>query len=157
MSENSEMSLHESFMREALKLAAEAGEAAEVPVGAVVVKDGSIIGRGKNTTVAEKNPLRHAEMNAINDALQAAGGWRLTGCDLYVTLEPCSMCAGAIVHSRIRKLIIGAADPKTGACGSVLDITGEHRLNHNPEVITGVLGDECSGILKKFFKKLRRK
>lgn len=152
-----ELEEHEAFMREALALAAEAALEGEVPVGAVIVKDGEIIGRGVNRTVRDKDPLKHAEMMAIRDALPAVGGWRLVDCDLYVTLEPCAMCAGAIVHSRIRRVIIGTADPKAGACGSVLDITGEPKLNHHPEMIRGVLQEECSQILKDFFRKLRRK
>ena len=112
------------FMAEALDLAREAAEAGEVPVGAVIVRDGKMIGRAGNRTEAQKDPTAHAEMLAIRQALEAVGGWRLTGCDMYVTLEPCAMCAGAIVHARIRNLYIGTEDPKTGACGSVLDITG---------------------------------
>ena len=147
----------EMYMREALRLAEEAALQGEVPVGAVIVKDGEIIGRGRNRTEERKNPLEHAEMLAMKDALPSVGGWRLVGCDLYVTLEPCAMCAGAAVHSRIRRLIIGADDPKTGACGSVMDVTGESRLNHHPEVVRGVLGEDCSQILKDFFRKRRRK
>lgn len=145
------------FMNEALKLAADAGSAGEVPVGAVVVKDGMIIGRGKNRTEETKNPFAHAEMIAMTEALAAVGGWRLTGCDLYVTLEPCAMCAGAIVHGRIRRVVIGTMDPKTGACGSVMNVLAEEQLNHQPEVAAGVLQEECSGILKEFFRQLRRK
>lgn len=147
----------ETYMREALRLAEEAAGQEEVPVGAVVVRDGVIIGRGRNRTEERKDPLQHAEMLAIKEALAAAGGWRLIGCDLYVTLEPCAMCAGAAVHSRIRRVIIGTEDPKTGACGSVLDVTGEPRLNHHPEIVRGVLREECSQILKDFFRKRRRK
>ena len=143
-------------MNEALKLAEEAAAAGEVPIGAVVVKDGEIIGRGRNRTEELKNPFAHAEMNAMNEALEKCGGWRLTGCDLYVTLEPCSMCAGAIVHARLRRVFIGTDDPKAGACGSVLDITGEQRLNHQPQVIRGLQRESCAGILKDFFKELRR-
>lgn len=148
---------YEFFMREALRLAAEAADEGEVPVGAVVVLGDEIIGRGRNSTVRDKNPLSHAEMNAIREALPKVGGWRLVDCELYVTLEPCAMCAGAVVHARLRKLIVGAPDPKTGACGSVLDVTGEKRLNHQPQVIRGVLREECSRILKDFFRELRRK
>ncbi len=145
------------FMHEALRLAGEAACAGEVPVGAVVVKDGTIVGRGRNRTEELKNPFAHAEMEAMQEALQTLGGWRLTGCDMYVTLEPCSMCAGAIVHARIRNLFIGTTDPKTGACGSVMDITSDPHLNHHPCVRTGILADECSAILKEFFRQLRRK
>ena len=128
-----------------------------MPVGALVVRGDEILGRGRNATIRERNPLAHAEMKAIMEALPKAGGWRLVDCDLYVTLEPCAMCAGAIVHARLRKLIIGASDPKTGACGSVLDVTGEPRLNHQPELVRGVLQEDCSRILKDFFRRLRRK
>lgn len=145
------------FMAEALDLAREAAEAGEVPVGAVIVRDGKIIGRAGNRTEAQKDPTAHAEMLAIRQALEAVGGWRLTGCDMYVTLEPCAMCAGAIVHARIRNLYIGTEDPKTGACGSVLDITGDTRLNHQPHVERGILREECSDLLKCFFRQLRRK
>ena len=145
------------FMEEALSLACEAAEAGEVPVGVVIVRDGEIIGRARNRTEELKDPTAHAEMLAIREALCAVGGWRLTGCDMYVTLEPCAMCAGAIVHARIRNLFIGTEDPKTGACGSVLDITADRRLNHQPHVESGILREECSAILKEFFRRLRRK
>jgi len=147
----------EDYMRQALDLAVEASEVREVPVGAVIVKDGEIIGRGRNRTFETKNPLAHAEMIAMTEALENIGGWRLVDCDMYVTLEPCSMCAGAIVHSRLRKVYIGTPDSKAGACGSVLDITGEKRLNHQPEIEIGILQPECERILKEFFKKLRGK
>ncbi len=146
----------EYFMREALKLAAAGAGAGEVPVGVVIVKDGVIIGRGRNRTEELKDPLAHAEMNAMKEALAAVGGWRLTGCDMYVTLEPCSMCAGAIVHARLNKVYIGTTDPKTGACGSVMNILADKHLNHQPEVETGILQEECSDILKNFFRQLRR-
>lgn len=146
----------EYFMREALKLAAAGAGAGEVPVGVVIVKDGVIIGRGRNRTEELKDPLAHAEMNAMKEALAAVGGWRLTGCDMYVTLEPCSMCAGAIVHARLKKVYIGTTDPKTGACGSVMNIPADKHLNHQPEVETGILQEECSDILKNFFRQLRR-
>ncbi len=149
------MSEREYFMREALLLAEEAARNREVPVGAVVVRNGVITGRGRNRTEEKKDPLAHAEMEAMRDAISRRLGFRLTGCEMYVTLEPCAMCAGAIVHARIARLFIGTPDPKAGACGSVMDITGNTRLNHRPEVVTGVLRDECSGILKKFFKELR--
>lgn len=145
------------FMREALGLAHEAAQAGEVPVGAVVVHDGMVISAARNRTEERKDPLAHAEMLAIQEALCAVGGWRLTDCDMYVTLEPCAMCAGAIVHARIRNLFIGTPDPKTGACGSVMNITADPHLNHHPQVVTGILREECSGILKEFFRQLRRK
>ena len=147
----------EGYMKEALRLAARAAEAGEVPVGAVVVRDGEIIGRGFNQTILRRDPTAHAEMLAVRDALPAAGGWRLPGCDMYVTLEPCAMCAGALVHARIRRLYIGTADPKSGACGSLLDVTGHPGLNHHPEVRTGILQEQCAEILKSFFRELRRK
>ena len=152
-----DMSVHESFMRQALELAGQAAQAGEVPVGAVIVKDGIVIGTGRNRTEETRNPFMHAEMNAMQEALDRVGGWRLTGCDMYVTLEPCSMCAGAAVHARLDSIIIGTADPKAGACGSVLDITSEKRLNHQPAIVTGVLRQECSQILKDFFREIRRK
>lgn len=145
------------FMGEALSLACEAAEAGEVPVGAVIVKEGKIIAAARNRTEEFKDPFAHAEMLAMREALSVTGGWRLTGCDMYVTLEPCAMCAGAIVHARIGNLFIGTEDPKTGACGSVMNITADPHLNHHPNVETGILKDECSGVLKSFFKQLRRK
>ncbi len=144
------------FMREALKLAAEGACAGEVPVGTVIVREGVIIGRGRNRIEELKDPLSHAEMNAMKEALTAVGGWRLTGCDMYVTLEPCAMCAGAIVHARLKKVYIGTTDPKTGACGSVMNILADKHLNHQPDVETGILQEECSNILKNFFRQLRR-
>ena len=146
----------EFFMREALLLAEEAAGLGEVPVGALIVKDGEITGRGRNRTVETKNPLAHAEMEAMADALSKRRGFRLTECEMYVTLEPCAMCAGAIVHSRLARVYIGAPDIKTGACGSVMNILADKHLNHHPEVITGILEDECSFILKNFFGDLRR-
>ena len=145
------------FMREALSLAHEAAQAGEVPVGAVIVHDGRVISVARNRTEERKDPLAHAEMLAIQEALCAVGGWRLKNCDMYVTLEPCAMCAGAIGHARIRNLFIGAPDPKTGACGSVMNITADPHLNHHPQVVTGILKEECSGILKEFFRQLRRR
>ena len=145
------------FMEEALSLAREAAQAGEVPVGAVIVREGEVISAARNRTEERKNPLAHAEMLAIEEALSAVGGWRLTNCDMYVTLEPCAMCAGAIVHARIRNLFIGTPDPKTGACGSVMNITADPHLNHHPQVMTGILSDQCSDLLKEFFRQLRRK
>ena len=147
----------ETYMKEALRLASLAAEQGEVPVGAVIVRDGSIIGRGANQTITQRDPTAHAEMLAVRDALPAAGGWRLTNCDMYVTLEPCAMCAGALIHARIRRLFIGTPDPKTGACGSLLDVTGQPGLNHHPEVHMGILQEQCAEILKSFFRELRRK
>ena len=146
-----------NFMIEALAEAEKAAALGEVPVGAVVVKDGEIIGRGHNMTETEKDPTAHAEMIAIREAAQHLGGWRLLGCSMYVTCEPCAMCAGAMVWARIEKLYIGTPDPKGGACGSVFNIPGEKRLNHQIEIETGIMQEECSGMMKEFFKKLRKR
>ena len=143
-------------MKEALKEAEKAAAMGEVPIGAVVVKDGIIIGRGHNKTETAKDPTAHAEMEAIRAASAALGGWRLLGFDMYVTAEPCSMCAGAIVWSRIENLYIGTMDPKAGACGSVFNIVQEDKLNHQVNVTTGILQEECSRLLKDFFRSLRR-
>ena len=144
-------------MKEALAEAKKAAAAGEVPVGAVIVKDGEIIGRGHNETETAKDPTAHAEMIAIRQAAKNLGGWRLTGCTMYVTTEPCSMCAGAIVWSRISRLFIGTMDPKSGACGSVFNIPQESRLNHFVEIETGLMQEECSSLMKDFFKKLRKR
>ena len=139
-----------------MKEAEKAAAMGEVPIGAVVVKDGIIIGRGHNKTETAKDPTAHAEMEAIRAASAVLGGWRLLGCDMYVTAEPCSMCAGAIVWSRIENLYIGTMDPKAGACGSVFNIVQEDKLNHQVNVTTGILQEECSRLLKDFFRSLRR-
>jgi len=139
------------YMRHALELASQAQAAGEVPVGAVVVKDGEIIGRGFNAPISRHDPSAHAEMMALREAAQHIGNYRLVGCELFVTLEPCLMCAGAIMHARIARIIYGASDPKTGACGSVVDAFGESRLNHHTEVAGGVLADECGLMLSDFF------
>ena len=141
----------EIFMRAALELAKKAENLGEVPVGAVVVKDGEIIGRGFNAPISRHDPSAHAEMMALRDAAQRLGNYRLTGCELFVTLEPCLMCAGAMMHARIARLVYGASDPKTGVCGSVLDAFAERRLNHHTEVAGGVLAEECSTMLSNFF------
>jgi tRNA(adenine34) deaminase len=148
--------MDEVFMREALKEAHKAYEINEVPIGAVIVKDGEIIGRGFNQKESLKDATLHSEITAIKEACNNLGGWRLPGCTMYVTLEPCPMCAGAIVNSRIDRLVIGAKDLKTGACGSVLDITNNKMLNHQPEVKFGILEEECSKLLKEFFAGLRK-
>ena len=144
-------------MKEALVEAKKAAAAGEVPVGAVIVKDGEIVGRGHNETETAKDPTAHAEMIAIRQAAKNLGGWRLTGCTMYVTTEPCSMCAGAIVWSRISRLFIGTMDPKSGACGSVFNIPQESRLNHFVEIETGLMQEECSSLMKSFFKELRKR
>lgn len=143
-------------MLEALKEAQKAKELGEVPIGAVVVKDGVIIGRGHNLTETTKDPTAHAEMQAIRQAAAYLGGWRLIGCHMYVTAEPCAMCAGAMVWSRIETVYIGTMDPKAGACGSVFNIVQEEKLNHRVNIETGLLQEECSKILKDFFKALRK-
>ena len=144
-------------MKEALIEARKAYMLGEVPIGAVIVKDGQVIARGHNLTETSKDPTAHAEMIAIRAAAKALNGWRLPGCSLYVTVEPCSMCAGAMVWARIENLYIGAMDPKAGACGSVFNIAEEDRLNHRTHVERGILEDECSSIMKEFFRELRRK
>ncbi|MBR1423133.1 MAG: tRNA adenosine(34) deaminase TadA [Ruminococcus sp.] len=148
----------EAYMKKAFQLAKIAAELGEVPVGAVVVRrsTGEIIGRGYNRREYDKNPLVHAELIAINEASKRLGGWRLIGCDLYVTLEPCPMCAGAMINSRVERVIFGAYDSKAGSCGSVTDLF-LLPYNHRPELIGGVMQEECSQILSDFFKKLRYK
>lgn len=146
----------ERFMREALTLASEAARQGEVPVGAVVVRGDEIVGRGYNRREGAKNALAHAELMAIDDACRRLGGWRLWQCDLYVTLEPCPMCAGAIINSRIQNVYYGAKDQKAGSVGSLTNLF-ELQYNHKPTVVSGVLEEECSAILSDFFKKLREK
>lgn len=141
----------EVFMREALALAREASRRGEVPVGAVLVQGGIIVGRGFNAPISANDPSAHAEISALRDAAARLANYRLPGCALYVTLEPCAMCAGAIQHARIARLVYGAVDPKTGACGSVLDLFAEGRLNHHTAVEGGVLATECAELLKNFF------
>ena len=147
----------ERFMREALLEAKKAQNLGEIPVGAVVERDGIIIGRGHNLTESAKDPTGHAEVLAIRQAAESLGGWRLTGCTLYVTTEPCSMCAGALVLSRIDKLCIGTMDPKAGACGSLMNIPQDQRLNHFVSIETGILEEECRQLMKEFFKGLRQR
>ena len=144
-----------SFMREALDLASEAAATGEVPVGAVVVKDGEIIGRGYNRPITTSDPTAHAEIIALREAARSLGNYRLTGCELYVTLEPCAMCVGAMVHARLARVVYGAADPKTGACGSIVDLPGLATFNHHGRFEGGILADECSGVLKRFFAERR--
>jgi tRNA(adenine34) deaminase len=147
----------EEYMKLALEEAELAARAGDIPVGAVIVKDGRVVGRGRNTTESDRDPTCHAEINAIRAAARELGGWRLFGCDMYVTLEPCSMCAGAIVLARISKLYIAAEDPKSGACISLSNITTDERLNHRVELHAGLLREESSSILKSFFKELRKR
>lgn len=145
---------YDYFMKEALSLAKLSLKENEVPVGAVVVKDGKIVGKGRNRREQLKNALSHAEIEAINDACKNLSSWRLEGCDLYVTLEPCPMCAGAIINARINKVIYGAKDAKMGAVSSVIS-TFDLDFNHRPKVVSSVLEKECSEILSDFFKSLR--
>ncbi|HML37067.1 MAG TPA: tRNA adenosine(34) deaminase TadA [Bacillota bacterium] len=147
----------EHFMQEALKEAEKALFIGEVPVGAVIEKDGKIVGRGHNMTETAKDPTAHAEILAIREAAKELGGWRLLGCRMYVTAEPCSMCAGAMVLSRLEKVWIGTPDPKTGACGSLMNILQDERLNHNVQIETGIMQQQCEKIMKTFFQKLRKK
>ncbi len=145
-----------AFMREALALAAQAEALGEVPVGAVVVLDGKIVGRGYNAPISRHDASAHAEIQALRDASAASGNYRLPGATLYVTLEPCAMCAGAIMHARIGRLVYGAADPKTGACGSVVDLFAETRLNHHASTQSGVAAEESGKLLSAFFAKRRK-
>jgi tRNA(adenine34) deaminase len=141
----------EAFMTEALALARAARERGEVPIGAVVVSEGTVVGRGGNAPIAASDPTAHAEIAALREAGRALGNYRLPDCALYVTIEPCAMCAGAIMHARIARLVFGARDPKTGACGSVVNLFAEPRLNHHATVEGGVLADECGKLLADFF------
>jgi tRNA(adenine34) deaminase len=145
----------EFFMREALELAHRAWDCGEVPVGAVVVRDGEIIGRGFNRPISSSDPTAHAEIIAMRDAALRIGNYRLAGCELFVTLEPCAMCAGAIMHARVRRLVFGTSDPKTGACGSVTDLFSLALINHHTEVISCLLSDDCGDIIKRFFEEKR--
>ena len=144
------------YMRHAMALAAEAAAEGEVPVGAVVVHGDRIVGRGRNRRELGRNALAHAEIEAINEACHTLNGWRLSGCTLYVTLEPCPMCAGAIINSRIDRVVQGTEDPKAGSCGSVIDLFSLS-YNHHPELTTGVLAEECREQLQVFFRELRQK
>ncbi len=144
-----------AYMRAALEQAALAAAAGEVPVGAVIVQGGLVTGRGHNCPIASCDPSAHAEIVALRDAASAAANYRLPEAELYVTLEPCLMCVGAMLHARIRRLIFGAYDPKAGAAGSVLDLAADRRLNHRIEVTGGLLADECSARLKAFFSERR--
>lgn len=144
------------FMKQAIALAQEAAREGEVPVGAVVVRDGIVVAGGRNRRERGKNALLHAEMEAIDSACRTLGGWRLWQCDLYVTLEPCPMCAGAIINSRIRRVVFGAYDPKAGSCGSVVNLF-ELPYNHKPELVPGVMEAECAALLRDFFRRLRER
>jgi tRNA(adenine34) deaminase len=145
----------DTFMLAALALAREARQHAEVPVGAVVVCGGEVIGRGYNAPVSRNDPTAHAEIRALRDAATGVRNYRLSDCDLYVTLEPCAMCAGAIMHARIRRLVYAAADPKTGVCGSIVDLFADARLNHHATVTGGVMAAESAALLRAFFASRR--
>ena len=147
--------MHEEYMALALDLAKQAAAEGEVPVGAVIVKDGKVVGKGRNSTETDKDPTCHAEVKAIREAAKTLGGWRLPGCTMYVTTEPCSMCAGAIVLARIEELYIGTTDPKAGACVSLFSIPTDSRLNHRVKLHVGLMQEECSAVLKDFFRGLR--
>ncbi len=149
--------MQEKFMKEALKEAKKAYEKEEVPVGCVIVKDGKIIARAHNLKETKYDTTKHAEILAIQKASKKLKSWRLIDCDMYVTLEPCSMCAGAIINSRIRKVYYGASDEKTGAIGSVFNLLEDYKFNHKVEYQSGIMQEECEGILKEFFKYLRKR
>lgn len=147
----------EKFMKEAIKQAKKAYDKEEIPVGAVIVKDGKIIARGYNKKEEKKDTTQHAEIIAIQKASRKIGAWRLQDCEMYVTLEPCAMCTGALIQSRLKRVYIGTMDPKTGACGSVLNLLEDYKFNHKVEVETNIMQKECEKILKDFFKYLRSK
>ena len=148
---------HEEYMRQALELARQAMAEGEVPVGCVIVRDGAVVGRGRNRRETAQTALGHAELEAIGEACRTLGGWRLWQCTLYVTLEPCIMCAGLMHQSRIARCVFGAPDPKAGAVGTLYQVNADERLNHTFEVTPGVLADECSALLKDFFANKRKK
>ena len=148
--------MNEKYMKEAIKQAKKAASIGEVPIGCVIVYKDKIIGRGYNRRMTDKNALSHAELNAIKKANKVLDDWRLDDCEMYVTLEPCSMCAGALIQSRIKKVYIGTMDPKTGSCGSVFNLLKDYKFNHVVEIETGICKDECEKILKDFFKMLRK-
>ena len=145
------------FMKEALKEAQKSYKKEEIPVGAIIVKDGKIIARGHNLKETKTDPTKHAEIIAIQKACKKLQTWRLTGCTMYVTLEPCSMCAGSLIQSRLDKVVIGTMDEKTGACGSVLNLLADYKFNHIVQIETGIMQEECKTILQQFFKELRAK
>ena len=145
----------EKFMREAMRQAGKARTLNEVPIGCVIVRDGKVIARGYNRRNTDKSTLAHAEISALKKACKKTGDWRLEDCTLYVTLEPCPMCAGAIVQSRMKRVVIGCMNPKAGSAGSVVNLLQEKGFNHQVEITCGILGDECSTMLSSFFKELR--
>jgi tRNA(adenine34) deaminase len=143
------------FMQQAISQAHNAWALGEVPVGAVVVKDGQVVATGFNQPIGTHDPTAHAEIMALRAAATILGNYRLPGCELYVTLEPCAMCSGAMMHARLARIVYGATDPKTGACGSILNLFEQEKLNHHTEVVGGVLADECGQLLKEFFAERR--
>ena len=150
-----EKKMDERFMREAIRQARKAGALMEVPIGCVIVYEGKIIARGYNRRNTDKNTISHAELNAIRKASKKLGDWRLEGCTMYITLEPCQMCAGAIVQARVSRVVIGSMNPKAGCAGSILNLLEMEQFNHQVEVTRGVLQEECSQMLSGFFKELR--
>jgi tRNA(adenine34) deaminase len=156
ISDSDTIDFDERFMTQALNEAHRAYKADEVPVGCVIVHDSLIIGRGYNRTESLQDPTAHAEMLAITAAAEHLGSWRLSGCTVYCTLEPCAMCSGALVLARVDRLVFGAADPKFGACGSIFNIVQDPRLNHRMALSIGILGDDCAAIMQDFFKKKRK-
>jgi tRNA(adenine34) deaminase len=144
------------YMRQAISQARNAWALGEVPVGAVVVKDGEVIATGFNQPIGTHDPTAHAEVMALREAASVLGNYRLPGCELYVTLEPCAMCCGAMMHARLARVVFGASDPKTGACGSVVDLFAQEKLNHHAAVTGGILAEECGALLKDFFAERRR-
>jgi tRNA(adenine34) deaminase len=145
----------DDYMRMAIALAEEAASLGEVPVGAIVVKNGEVIGRGRNAPISLNDPTAHAEIQAMREAAKYLDNYRLVDCTLYVTLEPCAMCSGAIQHARISRLVYGASDPKTGCCGSVINLMAEQKLNHHCEVVGGLMAEECGALLSSFFRQRR--
>ena len=149
--------IDQKYMREAIKQAKKAYTLEEVPIGCVIVYDGKIIGRGYNRRTIDKNPLAHAEIQAIRKASRKMGDWRLEGCTMYITLEPCQMCSGAIVQARIKRVVVGCMNPKAGCAGSILNLLDVKEFNHQVELTTGVREEECSRMMKEFFRELREK
>ena len=148
--------MEEKYMRQAINQAKKAASIGEVPIGCVIVHEGKVIGRGYNRRMTDKNTLSHAELNAIKKASKKLDDWRLDDSEMYVTTEPCQMCAGAIVQARIKKVYIGCMNPKAGCAGSIMNLLQVDKFNHQVEIETGILKDECSGLLKDFFRKLRK-
>ena len=148
---------HIHWMKEAIAEAKKAEVLGEVPIGAVIVREGQIVGRGHNLRETSADPTAHAEMIAIREASKTLGAWRLTDCELYITLEPCPMCAGAAVQSRVKRVVFGASDPKAGCAGTLMNLLQEERFNHQTELIGGILQEECGALLTQFFRRLREK